>query len=115
MEIKEEKYHVCYEPDNSKVICAGSLMLNGTDAYEPILQLLKAAAEEQSDLTLDLQGLKFLNSSGINMMTKFVVYVHEVRQLNMNLSIAIASKVAWQQKLAKNMKRLMPSLDVRDV
>jgi len=113
MEIKEDKYQIYYDADTAIVTCQGSLMLNGPKEYEPILNLLKTAAEDQAEnLTVDVRQLKFLNSSGINMMTKFVIYVCDIKQLSIQLSMAIVEKVAWQQKLAKNMKRLMPELEI---
>jgi hypothetical protein len=113
MEIKTEKYSVTYDSTTATVTCEGSLLLNGSEEYEPILQLLKTSAEQQEYLTLDLRTLKFLNSSGINMMTKFVVYVSDIEKLDVNLTVVGYKNVAWQEKLSKNLKRLMPTLQTR--
>ncbi|WP_236839491.1 slr1659 superfamily regulator [Beggiatoa leptomitoformis] len=111
-EIKDDKYTVTYHPDDASVIFGGSLMLNGAPAYEPILNLLKDAAETQepNPLTLDIRCLQFINSSGINMMTKFVMYISEIKELKLNVTLLSSQHVAWQRKLSTNLQRLMPHL-----
>ncbi len=115
MEIKADKYNITYDPTIATVTCEGSLLLNGTKEYEPILQLFNKAAEEQqpNKLTIDLRNLKFLNSSGINMMTKFVINVGDIKALDLELEVVGYKKVAWQEKLSKNLRRLMPGLVVK--
>lgn len=111
-EIKTDKYTVSYNPEDATVVFDGSLMLNGAPAYEPILNLLKAAAEEQEPkaLTIDIRQLKFLNSSGINMMTKFIMYISDVKELKLVISLVYLQHVVWQKKLSVNLQRLMPNL-----
>lgn len=111
-EINAEKYHVSYDAETAMVTLTGSLLLNGANAYEPILQLLKDAAHEQepNQLTLDICDLKFLNSSGINMMTKFVMYASDICAMQLAMKIRAYKKVAWQARLAVNLQRLMPAL-----
>lgn len=114
MEIKGDKYSITYDHTAATVICKGSLLLNGAKEYEPVLQLFNLAAEQQQtkSLILDLRELKFLNSSGINMMTKFVIHVSDIKPLMIDLSMIGDKKIAWQDKLAKNLQRLMPGLRV---
>lgn len=115
MEIKADKYSIIYNNDTATVIFKGSLLLNGSKEYEPILQLMNMAAEQQqpNTLTLDMRELKFLNSSGINMMTKFVINVCDIKALDLGLAILGQKKIAWQDKLSKNLRRLMPSLKAK--
>ncbi|EIJ44305.1 hypothetical protein BegalDRAFT_3495 [Beggiatoa alba B18LD] len=110
--IKDDKYMVVYQPEQANIIFSGSFMLNGTSAYEPILELMKTAAEEQTinPLTIDIRQLQFINSSGINMMTKFVMYITEVKQLKTEVILLITQTTTWQRKLSINLQRLMPSL-----
>lgn len=114
-EIKDEKYCISYDPDNAIIMCEGSLLLNGAPAYAPILELLKKAAEahDPNKLTVDIRGLKFLNSSGINMMTKFIMYVSDINPLQLDLVIIAWKHVAWQEKLTINLTRLMPALRIQ--
>jgi len=115
MEIKAEKYNVIYNSETAEVNFNGSLLLNGAKEYEPILQLLNMAAEQQqpNTLTIKLRELRFLNSSGINMMTKFVINVCDIKALDLGMTVVGDKKIAWQEKLSKNLRRLMPSLVVK--
>jgi len=114
LELKDNKYQVTYDPDIAKVVFEGSLFLNGAPAYEPILQLLKQAAENQepNPLMVSICGLKFMNSSGINMLTKFVMYVSDVKKLKLTLTFQAQKQIAWQEKLCINLQRLLPSLQI---
>lgn len=111
-EIKEEKYQVSFDKENATVTLQGALLLNGAPAYEPILQLLQNAAEElePNEMTIDVSGLGFLNSSGINMMTRFVMFVSDIKGMQLKLTIRGQKQVAWQYRLIINLQRLMPEL-----
>jgi len=112
MEIKTEEYNVIYDPAIAAVVCKGSFMLSGTQEYAPILELLNTAAGQQSVmLTLDLRGLTFLNSSGINTLTKFVINIRKNKKPQ--LVVVGYEKVAWQVRLLKNLQRLLPDLTAR--
>ncbi len=115
IELKDNKYRICYDPETAIVICEGSLLLNGAPAYEPILQLLKSAAEthEPNGLTIDVRSLKFMNSSGINMLTKFVMYVSDIKKLTLTITMQAKKSIAWQEKLCINLQRLLPSLQIQ--
>lgn len=109
MEIKTEDYQVGYDAANASVVCKGSFMLSGTEEYAPILELLTNAANEQAEqLSLDLRGLEFLNSSGINTLTKFVIFVRKKQTLQ--LKVQGYESVPWQVRLLKNLQRLLPRL-----
>lgn len=115
IELKDNKYHISYDPETAVVMCEGSLLLNGAPAYEPILQMLKQAAENQepNPLTVNVCGLKFMNSSGINMLTKFVMYVSDIKKLTLTITFQAQKQVAWQEKLCINLRRLLPSLQIQ--
>lgn len=114
-EIQEEKYQITHDPDQAVVHLRGALLLNGAVAYEPILELLQQAAEshEPNPFEVDIRGLTFLNSSGINMMTKFVMYVSEVKGLTLKVTLVGKKHIAWQERLSVNLTRLMPTLATR--
>jgi hypothetical protein len=115
IELKDNKYAIAYDEEQAIVSFEGSLLLNGAPAYEPILQLLKKAAEEQEPnaLIINLCALKFINSSGINMLTKFVMYVSDIKQLKLIIHIHAQKQIAWQEKLCINLQRLLPSLQIQ--
>lgn len=111
MEIKTDDYHIAYDKEQATVTCKGSLLLSGSDEYAPILELLIQAATQQNEqLTLDLRPLEFLNSSGINTLTKFVINVRN-RQ-NLQLIGLGYEEIPWQVRLLRNLQRLMPDLQL---
>jgi hypothetical protein len=111
MNVRSKEYSVIYEPEQAIVICKGSLSLNGTQEYAPMLDLLLYAADQQNQLlNLDLRELTFLNSSGINTFTKFVIHVR--KRQNLQLHIIGYEEVTWQVKLLRNLQRLMPTLEI---
>jgi hypothetical protein len=109
MEITHEDYQVRYDASTATVICQGSFRLRGPEEYAPILALLTQAADAKpAMLTLDLRQLRFLNSSGINALSKFVLLV---RQLNTSQMVIQGNRqFAWQQKSLPNFPRLLPGL-----
>jgi anti-anti-sigma factor len=109
MEIRNADYSVVYDEATATVTCTGSFRLNGTDEYAPIVQVLNTALDKQPEtITLNLQDLQFLNSSGINVLSKFVI---SVRQKGKTQMIVKGSKrIPWQSKSLINLQRLMPTL-----
>lgn len=109
MEIKTEDYSITYLPETASVVCKGSLLLSSAEEYMPILQLLNGAAEQQPNtLTFDVKELEFLNSSGINMFTKFVINVR--KKTDLELTAVGYQEIPWQVRFLKNLQRLLPTL-----
>ena len=109
MELKDENYRVTYDASNALVMCKGSFMLSGSEEYAPILNLLISAADDQKEkLRLDLRELEFLNSSGINTLTKFVISLRS--KADLQLTVCGLESIPWQVRLLKNLQRLLPSL-----
>lgn len=110
MEIKTKDYSVWYDPVAKTINCQGSLRLIGME-YAPIVQLLDdVISQEPPIITLNLQELQFLNSSGINVISKFVLKVRQKE--NIGLTIQGSKTIPWQGKSLKNLQRLMPSLQM---
>ncbi len=110
MEIKTETCRIATDGhDAGTVWFQGSLRLNGAEEYAPIVQLLDEQLELGSEtITLDLQELEFLNSSGINVLSKFVIRVRQ--QGGIQMIVKGSQAIPWQGKSLKNLKRLLPSL-----
>jgi hypothetical protein len=109
MEIKTQDYQVWYTEETSTITCQGRLRLAGLEEYQPIIQFLDEILDPQPPhLTLDLTGLEFLNSSGINVFLKFVIKVRQ--QKTTQLTVIGSSEIPWQGKSLKNFQRLMPGL-----
>lgn len=109
MEISGEKYSVNYDAASTTVSCIGSFRLQGADEYAPIVDLLNDVVDANPDtINLDLRELEFLNSSGINMLSKFVIQVR--KQGQSKLIVYGSQAYPWQNKSLKNFQRLMPNL-----
>lgn len=109
MEIKTETCTIVGDKHTGMVWFQGSLRLNGAEAYAPIIKLLDEQLELGSEtIILDLQKLEFLNSSGINVLSKFVIRVRQRGGIQMIVKGSLT--VPWQGKSLKNLKRLLPSL-----
>ena len=109
MEIKTSEYRVWVE--GATVHFEGTMRLSNNDAYAPIQAILsKVLATAPAAVTLDLTGLEFLNSSGINLFAKFTI---EVRKLShTGLAVRGSSRIPWQSKSLPNLKKLYPALDL---
>ena len=111
MEIKGDNYHVVYHPEHETIMFGGTLRLYGAEGYQPIQDLLNTVAEQKADLiTLDVRELQFLNSSGINILSKFVIAVRNRK--TSCLQIKGTNRFSWQLKSLKNLQRLMPDLQL---
>ncbi|HEY9648153.1 MAG TPA: STAS domain-containing protein [Chroococcidiopsis sp.] len=109
MQISTTEYEISYDSDTQTIVCKGSLRLGGTPQYAPVTDLLTAVVnQEPPTLTLDLRGLEFLNSSGINVLSKFVIKVRQ--QGKSALTICGSTAIPWQGKSLINLQRLMPSV-----
>ncbi|OCR01178.1 hypothetical protein BCD67_17590 [Oscillatoriales cyanobacterium USR001] len=108
MEIKTDEYQIWYDRATASVFLQGSLRLTGEE-YEPLVKFLEEIAEsEPEEIILNLQKLEFLNSSGISMLSKFVIKVRQKK--NINMEIKGSKAIPWQGKSLRNLLRLMPAL-----
>jgi hypothetical protein len=70
----------------------------------------KVADVEPAKITLNLQQLEFLNSAGINMLSKFII--EERKKARAEMAVQGSHRIAWQGKSLKNFQRLMPGLQL---
>lgn len=109
-EINQEEYQIRYNPNTATVTCAGSFRLRGPE-YSPILNLMnEAGGAGHETVTLDVSELQFLNSSGINTLSKFVIGMR--KQKESRLVIRGSDQYPWQKKSLKNLQRLLPTLQL---
>ncbi len=108
-EIKDSDYLVQYDPESVTINFKGILSLGGPKEYKPIADLLnQTAASEPPEITLNLRELEFLNSSGISMLSKFVVGLRKKK--GVQLIILGSNEMPWQGKSLKNLPKFLPSL-----
>lgn len=109
MEVKGDDYKVWYNASDASIYCQGSLRLAGTEEYAPIVQILEHVIEQSPQrIILNLCQLEFLNSSGINVLSKFVIKVRQKEKIS--ITVQGSDTVPWQGKSLKNLQRLMPAL-----
>jgi len=98
--------------DNNTVLFKGALRLSGMEDYAPILDMLKGTLlNPPAPIVLDLRDLDFLNSSGITMLSRFVIEARD--RADINLYFLASESVPWHARSLKNLQRLMPALMVR--
>ena len=113
--IQNSDFTVYFEESEQTVVLMGSLRLNAAPEYEPISQLMTHALEKlvsngKPTMVLDVRDLKFLNSSGINLLYQFVLKVR--KQGGIGLKVLGSSSNAWQTKSLGNMTKFMPTLQL---
>lgn len=109
MEIKTDDYRVWYEPETATVKFEGLLRESDLTDYKPIEQFLdEVIAQEVPTITMNLKELEFLNSSGMSVLSRFVIGVRKKKTVE--LVVKGAKGVPWQGKSLGNWQRLMPTL-----
>lgn len=111
MELRTEDYRVWYDAVTQTLTWQGALRLADLEEYTPMWQLLSDVINQKpSQLTLDLRSLKYLNSSGFNVLLRFVLKVRQETAIQM--LVQASKKIAWQEKSLKNLQRVMPNLQL---
>lgn len=111
--ITGEEYSVEYNGNTQAVTFIGSMRLRTSEEYDPINQLLHQAHDATSEgetLTMDFSELKFLNSSGINVVSRFVIAGRKAAKIN--LLVKGSQEIYWQKKSLTNLQRLWPKVKI---
>jgi hypothetical protein len=109
MEIKTNDFHVWSE--GAEIHLEGTMRLAGSDAYAPIYAfMIDVLDRAPPSVTMNLSNLEYLNSSGINMIAKFTIEVR--KREKMHLIIKGSDQIPWQRKSLRNLKKLLPELDL---
>ncbi|NJM22649.1 MAG: hypothetical protein HC907_30045 [Richelia sp. SM1_7_0] len=106
--IQGENYHVWYDESSETIYFKGSLRLAGMVEYSPILNLLNDVASHVYTMNLNLTSLDLLNSSGVNMLSKFFIDMR--KKTGVKIVMLASNKIPWQSKSLKNLQRLMPHM-----
>jgi len=106
-ELKSDTYSIWYDADT--IYCKGTLRLRGIPDYQPVVALFDRVLDsEPTSLVLDVTGLEFLNSSGIHVLSKFIIGVRQKK--NIEMMMRCSNDIPWQGKSLKNVQRLMPAM-----
>lgn len=108
-EIQTADYSVSLDAQSNTVQFSGELALSNPGEYDPINSLLSELADQEPDvLTLDLRKLDFVNSSGISMLSKFVLGMRKKK--GTQVVVLGSEDIAWQGKSLRNLEKLLPGL-----
>ena len=108
-EIKGEDYTVKHDVEANTVIFQGELALGSSSEYQPIKDMLNELIESQpATATVNLRELTFLNSSGISLLSKFVLGLRKNKEVQ--LVILGSNGIPWQSKSLQNLEKLLPTI-----
>ena len=114
IKVKGESYHVTGDIPGASVTFWGTLRLQNMSAYTPIMQLMdEVSAAAIGVITLNLEDLRFLNSSGINMLFRFVIQTCD--QGDLQVVVRGSTQSPWQTRSLANLRRLVPTLQLEFV
>lgn len=102
-------YIIQYDPSTKRVDFVGDLALEGPSEYKPIKDLLNEIVNTEpppEEMILNLRELEFSNSSGIHMLSKFVMGLRKKKDIR--LIVHGSEDIAWQAKSLINLKKLLP-------
>lgn len=111
--VKGAEYSVEYSAGTNTVAFIGTIRLQTTDEYAPIMELLQAvhgSLEADQTMGMDFRQLRFLNSSGINTISRFIITARKADSVGIN--ILGNQDIYWQQKSLKNLQRLWPKVQI---
>ena len=111
--INGEGYSLEYNDGTQSVSFVGTIRLQSTEEYGAITQMLQKAHEETESgetLNLDFRQLRFLNSSGINSVSRFVLSAR--KEDKVLLKVLGNQDIYWQSKSLTNLQKLWPKVQV---
>ncbi len=113
-EFKGNDYLVEYDENTHTVTFQGIMRLKTSNDYAPLSELLHAvydiACKTKLVLTLDFRQLKFINSSGIHALSRFVI---DIRTENRSgIHVLGNPDIHWQYRSLKNLSKLWPKVQV---
>ena len=112
MEVKKDDYRVWYDPTTATVNFQGLIRESQISDYKPLEELLEGViAQKPPVISMNLQELEFLNSSGMTILSRFVIGVRNKKMIQ--LVVRGSQKIAWQNKSLVNWQRLMPGLTLQ--
>jgi hypothetical protein len=105
MEFRGEDFVITYNQVSSTVEFFGTLRLRDSADYKPLTDIFEAAHQNAKDLlTLDFRNLQFLNSAGINTISRFVINART--RDTAQLRVLGNNDISWQQKSLRNLQKL---------
>jgi hypothetical protein len=111
MELRGEDYVITYVESRSAVEFFGTLRLRDSADYKQLTQMLEGAlANAKESLVLDFRNLQFLNSAGINVISRFVIAARTANTAQ--LRVLGNNEISWQQKSLGNLQKLWARVSI---
>ncbi|HVP17537.1 MAG TPA: hypothetical protein VMU36_00970 [Spirochaetia bacterium] len=111
MELRGEDYVVTYAESRHTVEFFGTLRLRDSSDYKPLTDILdKALSDSAGLLVLDFRNLQFLNSAGINIISRFVISARKADTAQ--LRVLGNNEISWQQKSLGNLQKLWDKVSI---
>jgi hypothetical protein len=109
--LKGENYTITYDEASSTITFAGTCRLWPEDYTTVNASLTELAAQAPERVILDLCRLEYLNSSGISMLTSFVINLRN--QQDSKLLVIGNRAYPWQNYALRNFQRLLPAMELK--
>ncbi len=111
MRYRGEDFEITFDKNDRTLYFRGSMQLRDSREYQKIKQfMLDVHHLDLPSLTLDFRDLEFLNSSGINMLSKFVIRMKNLDR--MPIKVTGSRGIPWQYKSLHNLKLLWENIDL---
>ncbi len=111
MELRGEDYVVTYVESRSAVEFFGSLRLRDSADYKPLTDMLETAHRNaKGAMIMDFRNLQFLNSAGINTISRFVITARTANTTQ--LRVLGNTEISWQQKSLGNLQKLWAKVSI---
>lgn len=109
--IKGDNYTAQLDRASRTVLLRGSLRLMDIKEYAPVSALFdELLVDGPGGVCIDVRELSFLNSAGIQSLLRFMVKLRDLPQITCTLRAS--SAVPWHGKSLRNLKQLLPSLNL---
>ena len=111
MELRGEDYVITCVESRSAVEFVGTLRLRDSADYKQLNQMLEQALPGAAGtLILDFRNLQFLNSAGINVISRFVITARTAATAQ--LRVLGHNEISGQQKSLGNLQKLWAKVSI---
>ena len=110
LEIKDKEFALTFDAGAGRLVFTGLLRRMNKD-YKEVQELLEHVARSPlARLEVDVVGLKMVNSSGLNTLSRFVLALRA--RTDVQVIFLGANDVVWHAKTLQNMKHFLPAATV---
>ena len=110
LEIKDKEFALTFDAGAGRLVFTGLLRRMNKD-YKEVQELLEHVARSPlARLEVDVVGLKMVNSSGLNTLSRFVLALRG--KPGVGVTFHGSTEVVWHAKTLANMKHFLPAAQV---